>query len=93
MSPSSIMKRLHTFTATWLSLPSVTSIRHTDATVFQAIFGVELVAAVVVALENPVYSGWRFDLGNPNSIAAMFIKCCRAEHGKSDQAYSANQQP
>ena len=39
------MKRLHVFTPTELSLPSVASVRHVDVSVFRAIFGVELVAA------------------------------------------------
>ena len=51
----------------------------------------ELVAAGVVALENPVYDGWRFDLRNSNGITIMFIKCCLAEHGKSDQTQGAKQ--
>ena len=91
--PDYIPKRLHAFTATELSMPSVTSVRHADASVFQAIFGVELVAAVVVPLENPVYCGWRLDLRNSNGIAVMFIKCCMAEHGKSNQPQGAKQQP
>ena len=53
----------------------------------------ELVAAIMVAFENPVYGGWRFDLRDTYGIAIMFIKCCLAEHGKSDQTQSAKQQP
>ena len=72
---------------------SVTSVRHADAPVFQAVFGVEFIAAIMVALENPVYGGRRLDLRNSNGITIMFIKCCLAEHGKSDQTQGAKQQP
>ena len=75
------------------SMHSVAPVRHADTPVFQAVFGVEFIAAIMVALENPVYGGWRLDLRNSNGITIMFIKCCMAEHSKSDQTQSAKQQP
>ena len=68
---------------------SVTSVRHADAPVFQAIFCMELVAAAVVALKTPVYSGRWLDLRNSNGITIMFIKCCLAKQSKSCQSQGA----
>ena len=50
------------------SMHSVAPVRHADTPVFQAVFSVELVAAIMVAFENSIYSAWRFDLRYCNSI-------------------------
>ena len=72
---------------------SVTSVRHADAPVFQAIFYGELVTTGVVALENPVYGRRWFDLRNTDTVVVRLGKRCLTEHGKSDQPQSAKQQP
>ena len=90
---ATLMMRSYALTATEKSMRSVTAVRHADASVLQAVFYGEFVAAAVVALENPVYGRRRFDLRNTDTVVVRLGKRCLTEHGKSDQPQSAKQQP
>ena len=63
---------------------SVASVRHADAPVFQAIFGVEFVTAGMVAFENTVNGGRWLDLRDTDTVVVRWGKRSLAKHGKSD---------
>ena len=69
-----------------LSLRSVASVHHADASVFQAILDREFVFTAVVAFKNSIYSRRRLDLWYSQTVPVRSGKRCLAEQGKSDQA-------